>query len=178
MATYLEIPVGEIVLGRKPCPGCGSADHGPPALLGPGTPRDLSISHSAGLAMLAAAPFPVGIDTEAIRDIPVANISGNVLTPRERLSVLAEPEGLARTKAFLRCWTRKEAVLKAVGIGIVTDLTLLETRAWSEGPAEVTVDALVAPSTWRVADVPVPEGWAAALALPAAASRNVTVRHL
>jgi len=128
--------------------------------------------------MLAVAPFPVGVDAEAVRDIPVADLSANVLTPREHRAVVAEPAGPARTRAFLRCWTRKEAVLKAVGIGIVTDLTGLETRSWAAGPAEVTSNALSTPTSWWVADAPVPEGWAAAVALPADASRNVTVQHL
>ncbi|MFF1650709.1 4'-phosphopantetheinyl transferase family protein [Streptomyces sp. NPDC058240] len=128
--------------------------------------------------MLAVAPFPVGVDTEAVRNIPVEDITGNVLTPRERRAVLAEPEGSARTRLFLRCWTRKEAVLKAVGIGIVADLTTLETRAWAPGPAHVTTDALATPTSWWVTEAAVPDGWAAAVALPADAGRNVTVQQL
>ncbi|MEU7729716.1 4'-phosphopantetheinyl transferase superfamily protein [Streptomyces sp. NPDC040724] len=71
------------------------------------------------------------------------------------------------------CWTRKEAVLKAIGVGLASDLTRLETHPATPGPVEVTSDALGTPSTWWVSDLEVPEGWTAALALaggPAPAS--------
>lgn len=138
----------------------------------------ISVSHTPGLAMLAVAPFPVGIDTEALRSIPVANITGQVLTPHERRTVLAEPEGPARTAAFLRCWTRKEAVLKAVGIGIVADLTTLETRPEDPGPARVTAGTLAPPTDWWVTEVSVPGGWTASVAYPAVTGRPIAVRQL
>ncbi|MFD0025475.1 4'-phosphopantetheinyl transferase family protein [Streptomyces sp. NPDC058382] len=125
--------------------------------------------------MLAAAPFPVGVDAEAIRELPVDELARNVLTPRERESVLAAPAGLLRSRAFLRCWTRKEAVLKATGVGIVTDLSRLETRAWERGPAEMTTDVLSRPTTWRVDDAPVPDGWTAAVAVPAGFGGGISV---
>ncbi|UYQ64809.1 4'-phosphopantetheinyl transferase family protein [Streptomyces peucetius] len=128
--------------------------------------------------MLAVAPFLVGVDAEAVRDLPVDELTDNVLTHREHDAVLAAPEGPGRARAFLRCWTRKEAVLKAAGVGIVTDLTRLETRAWAPGPAEVTTDALSGPTTWHVADTPVPDGWTAAVAVPAGFGGDVTVRQL
>ncbi|MET9770927.1 4'-phosphopantetheinyl transferase superfamily protein [Streptomyces sp. NPDC006415] len=120
------------------------------------------------------APFPVGVDAEAVRDLPVATLADDVLTGPEQESVRAASEGTGRARAFLRCWTRKEAVLKAVGIGIVTDLTALETRAWAPGPAEVAVTAPAPRTLWHVADVVVPDGWTAALAVPASAHRGFT----
>ncbi|MBM7054400.1 4'-phosphopantetheinyl transferase family protein [Streptomyces durocortorensis] len=120
------------------------------------------------------APFPVGVDAEAVRDLPVATLADDVLTGPEQESVRAASEGTGRARAFLRCWTRKEAVLKAVGIGIVTDLTALETRAWAPGPAEVAVTAPAPRTLWHVADIVVPDGWTAALAVPASAHRGFT----
>ena len=38
-------------------------------------------------------------------------------TPRERDAVQCET-GAARDRAFLRCWTRKEACMKATGLGL------------------------------------------------------------
>ncbi|MFD7257529.1 4'-phosphopantetheinyl transferase family protein [Streptomyces sp. NPDC059874] len=128
--------------------------------------------------MLALSPFRVGIDVEQIRPLDVAQVDTPVLTAAEREAVMALPEGPDRTTAFLRCWTRKEAVLKALGIGLTTDLTALESRGWAEGPAHVTTSALGSPSTWRMATVPTPAGWVAALALPAGADRPPSVRLL
>lgn len=147
-------------------------------MLRPPTPCRISVSHTPGLAMLAVAPFPVGIDVEAHRSVPVANITGQVLTPRERRTVLAEPDGPARTEAFLRCWTRKEAVLKAVGIGIVADLTTLESRPEVPGPTRVTTGTPAPRTDWWVTEVSVPEGWTASVAYPAGTGRPIAVRQL
>ncbi|WP_330301252.1 4'-phosphopantetheinyl transferase family protein [Streptomyces sp. NBC_00503] len=178
LSGVLDVPAAEVALGRNPCPGCGSAEHGPPAVLLPATPWRISIAHTHGLGMLALSPFRVGIDVEQVRPLDVGQVDAPVLTRAEREAVTAQPEGLARATAFLRCWTRKEAVLKALGIGITIDLTTLESRAWAEGPAQVTTSALGSPSTWRMATVPSPAGWVAALALPAGADRPPSVRPL
>jgi 4'-phosphopantetheinyl transferase len=177
LAGFFDLSATKISFGRNPCPGCGSEKHGPPSVVHPETDWHISLSHSSGLGMLAVSPYPVGVDTEAVRDLAVEELTGDVLTRREHDAVLAAPEGPGRTRAFLRCWTRKEAVLKAAGVGIVTDLSRLETRAWSPGPAEVTTDVLAAPTTWQVAETPVPDGWTAAVAVPSGTGGDVTVRQ-
>ncbi|MFD9375467.1 4'-phosphopantetheinyl transferase family protein [Streptomyces sp. NPDC059999] len=178
LSGVFHVPATDISIGRNPCPGCGSAEHGPPALRHPATPWSISLAHTSGLGVLALSPFQVGIDVERIRELDVEQLDAPVLTPAERRAVRAMPEGPSRATAFLRCWTRKEAVLKAVGIGITTDLTALETRSWAPGPAHITLSALGSPTTWRVADVLAPAGWTAALALPRGAERPPSVRRL
>ncbi|MGH8916793.1 MAG: 4'-phosphopantetheinyl transferase family protein, partial [Actinomycetes bacterium] len=121
MSDYLRIPARDISLGRAPCGGCGDIGHGPPAIVRPAISPRISFSHTKGLGMLAVSAHPVGIDAEPVREIPVAEVAGVALTPRERGAVLAEPAGAARSRAFLRCWTRKEAVLKAAGVGITDE---------------------------------------------------------
>ncbi|MFI1227167.1 MULTISPECIES: 4'-phosphopantetheinyl transferase family protein [unclassified Streptomyces] len=134
----------------------------------------LSITHSGGLGMLAVSRFQVGVDVEAVRGVRVLELMDKVLTPAEREVVLPAPEP-QRTDSFLRCWTRKEAVLKAVGVGITTALCELETYPAAPGPVELTTDALGAPSAWVVSDVAVPPGWHASVALPHGSSRNIGV---
>ncbi|MDX2396331.1 MULTISPECIES: 4'-phosphopantetheinyl transferase superfamily protein [unclassified Streptomyces] len=176
LSGILRIPALDISIGRAPCGGCGDAEHGPPAVVRPDISLCISLSHTAGLGMLAVSPHPVGIDAEPLRDVPVTDIADVALTPRERRAVLAEPAGPARSLAFLRCWTRKEAVLKAAGVGITDELAKLETHADAPGPAEVTTLALGAPSTWWVTDAEVPTGWTATVALPADVGHQVVVR--
>ena len=113
------------------------------------------------------ARVPVGVDVEVVRDFPLEELRRSTLTESERRVVLGSPEGPARTSAFLRCWTRKEAVLKAVGVGITTDLRTVETRPESPGPAVVAAGVPGTPASWAVADLAVPDAWAAAISVPA-----------
>ncbi|MFC8419565.1 4'-phosphopantetheinyl transferase family protein [Streptomyces sp. NPDC057236] len=177
LAGILGGEPADVPLGRRPCPGCGSPEHGPPAVLAPKDGPMFSLSHSGGLGMLAVSGCPVGMDVEALRDVHVAELADAALTPVEREVVLGMEEP-RRTRAFLRCWTRKEAVLKAVGVGLATSPSALETGADRPGPVEVTADIVPsAPVTWRVTDVPVPPGWVASLALPAGADEIIDVRQ-
>ncbi|RSS80835.1 4'-phosphopantetheinyl transferase superfamily protein [Streptomyces sp. WAC06614] len=181
LSQALDVPAGEISLGRLPCPGCGSVEHGPPAVRRPATTWRYSVAHSAGIGMLALSPFRVGVDVERRRTLDIAGFDDPVLTSTERRALYALPEGDVRTSAFLRCWTRKEAVLKAVGIGVAAELTALETGAG--GPADSGVTCIDTtpigfPGSWRTTDLAVPEDWVASIALPAGADRPPTVRRL
>ncbi|MEU3375285.1 4'-phosphopantetheinyl transferase family protein [Streptomyces sp. NPDC006711] len=167
LSELLGVPPTDITLGRRPCPGCGDPHHGPPAVLRPQSPLWISISHTNGCGMLAVAHVPVGVDVEGVRDFPVEELAESTLTESESRVVLGSPEGPARTSAFLRAWTRKEAVLKAVGIGITTDLRTVETRPESPGPVVVAAGVPGTPSSWAVADLAVPDGWGAAISVPA-----------
>ncbi|MFG3282591.1 4'-phosphopantetheinyl transferase family protein [Streptomyces sp. NPDC048111] len=169
LSGLLDMAPEEIGLGRRPCPGCGDPLHGPPAVLHPETPLWISISHTGSCGMLAVARVPVGVDVEVVRDFPVAELAPSTLTVSERAIVLGPDEGEARTRAFLRCWTRKEAVLKAVGVGITTDLRAVETRPELAGPVVVASGVPGTPQTWTVTDLAVPDTWAAAVAVPAPA---------
>ncbi|MEU3502214.1 4'-phosphopantetheinyl transferase superfamily protein [Streptomyces hundungensis] len=169
LSTLLDVAPEEIGLGRRPCPGCGDPLHGPPAVLHPDTPLWISISHTGGCGMLAVAHAPVGVDVEFVREFPVEELAPSTLTESERRIVLGAEEGDARTRAFLRCWTRKEAVLKAVGVGITTDLRTVETRPESSDPVTVATGVPGTPTSWTVVDLAVPGTWAAAVSLPAQA---------
>ncbi len=88
---------------------------------GPGVASALrfNVSHSAELAIIAVSRGrELGVDIEKLRGITEAErIVGSFFTKAEceSFAAIAEP---ARLAAFLRGWTRKEAVLKAFGMGI------------------------------------------------------------
>ncbi|MBS1180406.1 MAG: 4-phosphopantetheinyl transferase superfamily protein [Proteobacteria bacterium] len=95
-----------------------AGEHGKPALAG----RDIhfNLSHSGDHAVLATSfVAEVGIDIETSAT-EVGRIAHLVLTEREMaaFSVLLPNE---QEWAFLRIWTRKEALLKAVGCGLGRD---------------------------------------------------------
>jgi 4'-phosphopantetheinyl transferase len=78
-----------------------------------------NLSHAGDLALMAVdAAHPIGVDLEALRAVPDAlSIAERFFAPAERedLSAIAPA---ARDIAFLRCWTRKEAYVKALGTGL------------------------------------------------------------
>jgi 4'-phosphopantetheinyl transferase len=81
-----------------------------------------SFSRSAGYALCAVTRIgPVGIDIEAER--PIADFGGvaaEVFGPEE-LDELQSLSGAEAQAAFFRGWTRKEAYLKALGVGLTRD---------------------------------------------------------
>jgi 4'-phosphopantetheinyl transferase len=80
---------------------------------------DFNVSHSGDLALIAVATgCSVGIDVERMREIGHGDrIAQRFFHPLESEALLATPAEV-RGAAFLRCWTGKEAVLKALGTGI------------------------------------------------------------
>jgi 4'-phosphopantetheinyl transferase len=95
--------------------------HGKPALSGAYASSGLcfNLSHSSGLAVYAIARGRnLGIDVEHIRpDSAGDDIAERYFSAREVSDLRALPPE-ARVDGFFRCWTRKEAYLKATGMGL------------------------------------------------------------
>ncbi|WP_157264418.1 4'-phosphopantetheinyl transferase family protein [Azohydromonas aeria] len=122
-------------------------------------------SHTQDLMLIAVADGPaLGVDLEALR--PLQDLDGlarQVCSAAEHreLLALAPAQQLA---GFLRCWTRKEAYLKALGTGL------------SLPPVQVHVGCGASPAPpagWWLHDLRPAPGWAAALAAPGAPRRIV-----
>lgn len=152
LGAYLGLAPREVTVERAPCAHCDEP-HGRPVL--PGGALHFSLSHCTGISLLAFADAPVGVDVEELVRPEVIADTADVLHPREaaELALLPAP---ARPLAFTRVWTRKEAYLKGLGVGL------------SEDPAADYVGTGPVPARmpgWSLADVTVPEGHCAALAL-------------
>ncbi|HET8566545.1 MAG TPA: 4'-phosphopantetheinyl transferase superfamily protein [Solirubrobacterales bacterium] len=129
-------------------------EHGKPRLRG-AVPR-FSLSHSAGLALVAVCEREVGIDVEAVR--PGRNLvalAGRALPAAEAASVRAA-EPAEQAAVFYPAWTRHEARLKC--LGAVTSGTSLRSTT-----SEVA-DRRLAPEI-AVVDLDVPPGYTAAVAV-------------
>lgn len=111
-----------------------------------------NLSHSEEVALYAfARGREVGVDVEALRPMAEADaIAARFFSARER-AVYDAAEAPERPAAFLRCWTRKEALAKALGEGLSMPLEVL--------------DACAAPSGWRVETFHPLPGYIAALAV-------------
>jgi 4'-phosphopantetheinyl transferase len=144
--------------------------HGKPALA-PGTPGPtvhFNVSHSQDLALLAlGGDGPLGVDVEALRPLrDRAAIADRFFTPAEA-SVIASLPDPEQDLAFFLCWTRKEAVLKAVGDGISLGLDRYQVACRPGEPARVLeVDGRAdLAAEWTMIDLRVAPGFAGALAL-------------
>ncbi|MCM2387919.1 4'-phosphopantetheinyl transferase family protein [Streptomyces albipurpureus] len=178
LGRLLDVPAASLVFGRRPCPECGDLEHGPPRVIHPVNPWWISISHTNGCAMLAIAPHEIGVDVERQRPIWSADLAAKVLTAAEcaELSTIGDP--VRRDRGFLACWTRKEATLKAVGTGIVTDLSALESHPATRGPVHLTTTVPGAPTNWQVHDLALPDPYLGSLAFPAAAGSRIRFREV
>lgn len=95
-----------------------------------------NLSHKGSLMLCAVcADREVGVDVEQLRLLRgSANMAGLFFTSDERRFLQREPEAQQHT-AFLRCWTRKEARIKAQGQGLSmtwSDIRVEETPATME----------------------------------------------
>lgn len=151
-------PPEKVVWGRQPCPGCGEP-HGRPMAVG--TSIEFSLSHTPGQVLVAIADVPVGVDVERHPD-DGTSLAG-LLHPDETAEVQAAAQGKLdggrASVRFTRAWSRTEAYLKGIGIGLGRD-PHLDYLGTDEAPARRLGE-------WWVRDVVVPEGYGAALALRA-----------
>jgi 4'-phosphopantetheinyl transferase len=150
----------EFVRERCGMPDC-DRPHGRPAVAGRPDLR-FSMAHAGDAALYALAAAPVGADIES------ATIAGDGLEraaarlhPAERAAVAALPAE-RRREALLGCWVRKEAYLKGIGTGLAggigTHHVGLADRLAAPGAPPV-------PEGWSLVDVPVPDGYQAAVAV-------------
>jgi 4'-phosphopantetheinyl transferase len=134
---------------ERRCGHCEGAGHGKPHLVG-GSDLDFSLSHSGELALVAVGcGRRVGADVERVRPrTDVLAIARGSLSARERQAVESLGTDEARRGAFFRCWTRKEAYLKGLGVGLAGGL--------DTDPEEAR--------GWQICSLPAPPGYVAALA--------------
>ena len=119
----------------------------------------------------------VGIDLEQLRPLPDAAELTSQLHPHERQALLALPDGELQN-AFFRCWTRKEAVLKACGTGLNTPLNsfcvsiVQQQDNWIlTSPTSSTCDAQrtdTTPHQWTSHDIAAPSSYQCSVAACAA----------
>lgn len=100
---------------------------GKPALVQPAGVQ-FNMSHSKGVALVAigSGEAEIGVDVEVLRPMPDAEaMAASYFTEAEQRALAAVPPAL-RERAFLTCWTRKEACLKAIGLGLGVDTRTFE----------------------------------------------------
>jgi len=102
-----------------------------------------NVSHSGELALIAITlGCDVGVDVEHSRMIrKLEELAQRYFHRGEIARVLATPAEI-RNEVFLRCWTAKEAVLKAYGTGIAGCLAAFEVPLGQSSSGWVDLSAL------------------------------------
>ena len=97
-----------------------------------------NVSHSEDVAVYGfALDREIGVDVEAVRELPDADeIAARCFSLRENEAYLAlsPPE---RPLGFFNCWTRKEALIKALGEGLSHPLEHFDVSLAPGEPARI-----------------------------------------
>ena len=101
-------------------------------------PVHFNTAHSGDLLLVAVGRVPsIGIDVERIRPIVRwERVARRAFSVEERREIEALPPE-DREEAFITCWTRKEACVKAIGEGVWSAFDRFEVSAAPGRPAEL-----------------------------------------
>jgi 4'-phosphopantetheinyl transferase len=144
---------------------------GKPRLAGPDPPPVcFNVSHSHGMALLAVSRrCEVGVDLERVRPFSdEMGLAERFFTPREAAALRAL-DSPGRLETFFRLWTRKEAYLKAHGLGLSFGLERVEVSHAPEDPSHIVhIDGdRRAAACWSLRTLAPAPGYVGALALKA-----------
>jgi 4'-phosphopantetheinyl transferase len=137
-----------------------------------------NVSHSHEWAAVAVARSPLGIDLERIdAECGSEPIAENLFHAREQAR-LKQARSEARLGLFFEIWTRKEAYLKGIGVGLSQDPASFHTT--SPDGAVVSEGEPASRGTWYTLPICAPDGYRAALASngPAPAIDRVNLANL
>jgi 4'-phosphopantetheinyl transferase len=153
LARHLGCPPAELRFEYGP--------RGKPSL--PGTRLHFNLSHSGDLALLGVTlGTRLGVDVERVRELDHLRIARRFFAPAEADRLALLPEQRAR-HAFFAGWTRKEALIKAIGAGLSLPLDGFEVSL--EGEATLLRADPGLGAAWALRDIEAPAGFVAATAV-------------
>lgn len=123
-----------------------------------------NMSHSRGVGLVAVTDTKeLGVDVEYIRpDFASEAIARRFFSSRE-VSAFNALSNELRVAAFFRCWTRKEAYIKAIGLGLSQPLDGFDVTLAPEAPPALLRTDEGDASRWSLSDIDVGSDYAAAL---------------
>jgi 4'-phosphopantetheinyl transferase len=127
LSEYLDVRAANIRFAYGP--------QGKPALALPpeALPLHFNLSHTGDLAALAlSGEVPLGVDVERVAKVTV-DVAGRLFSVAEQAALRALPDA-ERDRGFFRCWTRKEAMVKALGGGLSIELASFDVTLGPDVP--------------------------------------------
>ena len=143
LGSYAGIFPGDVLLSAVP-------GEKPRFLNSPTPVIHYSVSSSDALAVFAITRSGrVGVDIESVRAFDdLHDVAQNVFGDEELAAIFSERTEAGRLRAFFSAWTRKEAVLKCQGKGMLANLRVVDALEYGE----------------RLRDLSLAKGYASALA--------------
>jgi 4'-phosphopantetheinyl transferase len=127
-------------------------------------PLEFNLSHSGDVILIAVARRPVGVDVEQWTPYDYDQLAQSVFSDYERAALrLTHPA--RKQAAFFAGWTRKEAYVKATGLGFSGGLTYFDVAVEPDAPSPLRADrrAPDALERWSMRNLPVGPGYSACL---------------
>ena len=147
LGRYAHIPPAQVRLDY--------GEYGKPALaqtLPNGRRLHFSVSHAGSIALLAFnCDHELGVDVEQLRPLPNADqVARSTFSSEESAAIQALPAH-QQQEAFFTCWTRKEAYVKARGLGLSFPLDQFAVTLAPDEPPRLLFVAGEPdePSRWR-----------------------------
>ena len=166
LGRYLDLPPASVAIAV-------SVNGKPHLAAPPASPRlEFNVSHSGDWVVLAfACGLPLGVDVECHRELEFSELVNAFFSPPERETWSKLPSA-DHTHAFFSAWTRKEAYLKGLGLGLLKPLDSFSLALGFDPAAELLWCAsdAAAPQRWLIASVDLAPGYACALAVGSAAT--------
>ena len=141
IAEYLHIAAGSVRFtygeqGKPFLEPCHAGQEGRPFLR-------FNLSHSEGVALLGVTrDAEIGVDVEAVRAmLDAGDVARDNFSPAEVEAWERLPEEM-RDDGFFACWSRKEAIVKAMGGGLSIPLDSFQVTLEPAEPARLlSIDA-------------------------------------
>ena len=158
LGSYLGLAPAAVALDSSP--------HGKPVLAAPSIAVHFNLTHTGDLAICAITRNRVlGVDVERLdRMIDHDALARRFFSEREYAELQVIPSA-ERNRAFLACWTCKEAVAKAIGLGLSLPLNQIEVTADPDKPPRVLNIAQGDAGEWSLYRIDAGSAYVATLAL-------------
>lgn len=150
-ATPLDVRIS------RTCFRCGKP-HGKPEL--EGSSLNFSLSHSGGVIGLAVSLLAVGLDVEQVTYHTNLGEMAEFMLSRGELMT----KEYSTARDYFIAWTRKEAVVKALGVGFQIAPNTIVVSSPRETPKLLEWPLTIPPETLRLFNVDVEPGYVSSLA--------------
>jgi 4'-phosphopantetheinyl transferase len=146
--------------------------YGKPSIDATPIPLHFNISHAENLALFAFADYEIGIDVEFMRDeLNHLELAKRFFSKDEYLAITSHPPHVQQ-KIFFNIWSKKEAIIKAIGYGLSHPLSSF-TVDWQQERQVVVTNG----RDYFLQTLPIDVGYTAAVANSSHAA-NIVINEL